>query len=97
MMNVGEIFSLVQDVIYVASRGKTLTPMHVGLASTVHQATRSKSLVQLLNAAGQCASYKTVKKVDTSIAKSEIERWNANGCYCSIELRNGKIYPVCGR
>ena len=37
------IFSLAQDVIYVASRGKTLTPKHVGLASTVHHATRSKS------------------------------------------------------
>ena len=50
------IFSLAQDVIYVVSRGKTFTPKHVGLASTVYHVTRSKSLVQLLNAAGHGAS-----------------------------------------
>ena len=40
----GNICILDQDVIYVASRGKTLTLKHVGIASTV-DATRSKSLV----------------------------------------------------
>ena len=73
------ILSLAQYVIYVASRGKVLTLKNVGLESTLHHATRSKSLVQLLNASGHCASYEIVKRVDTSIAKSEIERWNANG------------------
>lgn len=74
-----KIFSLAQDIIYVASGGKTLTPKHVGLGSTIHHATRSKSLVQLLHAAGHCASYETVEKTVTSIAKDEIGRWEANG------------------
>ena len=36
-------------------------------------------MVQLLNAAGHCASYETVEKTVTSIAKDEIGRWEANG------------------
>lgn len=74
-----QIFSIAQDVIYVASGGKTLTPKHVGLASTVHHATRNKGLVQLLHTAGHCASYETVERVETTIAKQEIDRWKENG------------------
>ena len=92
-----KIFSLAQDVIFVASKGKTLTPKHIGLACTVHHATRSKSLVQLLNSAGHCASYETVEKVDTSIAKSEIERWNANeGVIVPSNLAIGKFTQFAG-
>ena len=71
--------SIVQDIVYVSSGGRTLTPKHVGMASTIHHATRNKSLVQLLHAAGHCSSYETVEKIDTSIANSEVERWKKNG------------------
>jgi hypothetical protein len=74
-----KIFSIAQDIIFVSSRGRTLTPKHVGLASTIHHATRNKSLVQLLHAAGHCSSYETVEKTDTSIANSEVKRWKENG------------------
>ena len=48
-MIVGEnIFSSAQDVVYVATRGKTLFPKHGSIAYTVDHATRSKSLIQLL-------------------------------------------------
>lgn len=92
-----KIFSIAQDVIYVASGGRKLTPKHVGLASTVHHATRSKSLVQLLNAAGHCASYETVEKTDTSIAKNELERWTENGgLVVPSNLEYGKFTQFAG-
>ena len=73
-----KILSIAQDIVYISSGGRTLTPKHVGLASTVHHATRNKSLIQLLHAAGHCSSYETVE-VDTYIANSEVARWNENG------------------
>ncbi|MES9882794.1 MAG: hypothetical protein ABW185_18150, partial [Sedimenticola sp.] len=55
-----------------------LTPKHVGLGMAIHQATRSKALVNLVHAAGHCISYTQVRQIDTSIAKLEIETMAAN-------------------
>jgi len=51
------LVSICQDIVFVASRGRELTPKHLGLGPTVHQATRSKELVQLLHSAGHSISY----------------------------------------
>ena len=50
------ILSMCQDILFLASRGRKLTPKHVGLGLTVHQATRSKELVQLLYNAAHTVS-----------------------------------------
>jgi len=36
------IIAVAQDIVYEASNGRMWTPKHVGLGSTLHQATRSK-------------------------------------------------------
>jgi hypothetical protein len=72
------ILSISQDIIYVSSKGRKLTPKHIGLGTTIHHATRSKYLVDLVHAAGHCVSYECVQKIDTSIAKSELERYKSN-------------------
>ena len=41
------VTSIAQDVVYAVHGGRKWTPKHVGLASTLHQATRSKHLVNL--------------------------------------------------
>ncbi|KAG1664108.1 Retrovirus-related Pol polyprotein from type-1 retrotransposable element R2 [Nymphon striatum] len=74
-----KIIIVAQDIIFVASNGKKLTPKHIGLAVTVHHATRSKSLVQLLHSAGHCVSYECVTRIDATMAKKEVERWKSNG------------------
>ena len=56
-------------MMFGVSEGKILTPKHMGLGLSIHQATRSKELVNLLNAAGHCASYDMIRIMDTSIAK----------------------------
>ena len=65
--------SIAQDIIYAVSKGKSLTPKHVGLGMTIHQATRSKSLVNMFNKAGHCINYSQVQHIDTSIAKQILE------------------------
>ena len=68
-----KVLSIAQDLIYGISGGKKWTPKHIGLASTLHQATRSKDLVQLFHKAGHCLSYEQVKQVDTALAESTLQ------------------------
>lgn len=69
-----KVLNTAQDVVFLACKGRRTTPKHLGLGLTVHQATRSKDLVQLLHAAGNSVSYETVLRSDTSIADDMISR-----------------------
>ena len=66
-----KILSIAQDLVYNISGGKHWTPKHLGLASTLHQATRSKDLVQIFHNAGHIISYENVLQVDTALAQSQ--------------------------
>ena len=63
---------MAQDLVYNVSGGKHWAPKHVGMASTLHQATRSKELVQLFHNAGHVISYSSLLQVDTSLAESTL-------------------------
>lgn len=63
------MLSIAQDIVYVASKGRKITPKHLGLALSLHQETRKKELVTLLNKAGNCMSYKQVLQVDNTLAE----------------------------
>lgn len=69
------ILSIAQDIVCLASGGRKQTPKQLGLALTVHQATRSKDLVQLMHAAGHGVSYETVRRADTALANSVLARY----------------------
>jgi len=58
--------SVAQDLVYNFSCGKHWTP-NIGLANTLHQATRSKELVELFHMAGHFISYNNLKQVDTAL------------------------------
>ena len=64
------VLSNVQDIMFGVSEGKRLTLKHMGIGLSIHQATRSRELVNLLNAAGHCVSYDMIRRIDTSIAKN---------------------------
>ena len=70
------VLSIAQDMMFWVSEGNILTPKHMGSGLSIHQATRSKELVNLLNAAGHCVSYDMIRRMDTSIAKiiDDLER-----------------------
>ena len=67
-----------QDILFLASRGRTLTRKHFGLGLTVHQATPSKELVQLLHNVGHSISYETVLRMDNTLANDVLERYKEN-------------------
>ena len=62
--------------------GRKLTPKYVGLGLTVHQATRSKELVQLHQSAGPCVSYDKVLRIDNAIANNVLETYYDSGKVC---------------
>ena len=68
--------SIAQDVVYAAHGGRKWTPKHVGLASSLHQATRSKQLVNLFQKAGHCLSYKHVLQLDMRLVESTIQTFD---------------------
>ena len=45
----------------------------------LHQATRSKSLVDLVHHAGHCISYDQVRRLDTTLAQIHLDRYAENG------------------
>ena len=74
-----QMFNLAQDIIYTVSNYKKLTPKHVGLGLTVHHATRSEGLIDLLHAAGNTTGIDTIHRIDTSIASSILNKYEDNG------------------
>ena len=62
----------------VVSNGRKHTPKQLGLGLTIHQATRSKGIVQLMHAAGHSVSYEPVWRADTALANSALARYVAH-------------------
>lgn len=71
------VLSVSQDLVYNVTGGKHWTPKHVGLASTLHQATRSKELVNLFHKAGHTISYHGLLQVDTALAEKTLQTMDA--------------------
>ena len=72
------ICSTAQDIIYLASGKKKLTPKHIGLGLTLHQATRSEKLVEMFHAAGHTIRMDTIRHIDTTIASDILDRYEKN-------------------
>lgn len=74
-----KLLSIAQDIVFLASGGQRPTPKHIGIGVAVHQATRSKGLVQLLHAAGHSISYESVLRTDTALANEAVKQYFDNG------------------
>ena len=84
------VLSVAQDIVYGVSKGQKLTPKHVGLGLTLHQATRSENLVNLFSAANHCIPIWTVRDFDNAIANRIIDRYKNNGyVYIPPSLETG--------
>lgn len=67
------LLSVAQGMRFCVSKGKLLTPKYVGLALSLHQATRSKKLISLFHKAGHVVSYKHVLNLNTAMAQSVLD------------------------
>ena len=52
--------------------------MHVSLAQTVHNLSRSKILIEILSTRSLCYSYSSMKKIDNQLVERTISRANNN-------------------
>lgn len=87
-----KLLSIAQDIVFLVSGGRKPTPKHIGIGITVHQATRSKNLVQLLHAAGHSISYESVLRADTTIANEALKRYFENGeVYIPLNFVNASL------
>ena len=73
------ICSLAQDIVYTASNKWKLTPKQIGLGLTLHQATRSATLVDLFHSAGHTVGMDTIRRLDTTIATKILDKYEQNG------------------
>ena len=95
-----------QDAVHAISKGKTLTPKNVGFGMSIHQTTRSRSLVSLVRNAGHSInyipsvtfhqlhsiSYSQVQRVDTTLAKRILDKFMGNGNFpVPPNLLEGKV------
>ena len=86
------VLSIAQDLVYIVSGGRMWTPKHIGLGSSLHQATRSKKLVQMFHNAGHIISYRDIRRVDTALAKHPLSTMNTeNGAVTPVNLAEGRI------
>eukprot|EP00057_Strongylocentrotus_purpuratus_P019489 XP_011673963.1 PREDICTED: uncharacterized protein LOC105442958 [Strongylocentrotus purpuratus] len=69
-----KIVSICQDVMNLASSGRTIMPKHSALAMSVRHLTGSAQLIGLLNGLGHCSSNSQVLEHDTALAQLQIQR-----------------------
>lgn len=62
--------SISEDLVYAISKHKLLTPKYVGLGLAIHQATRSKSLIELVHHAGH-----SVNRLDTTLGVHNLQKF----------------------
>jgi hypothetical protein len=70
------IFSLCQDLVYAANKGKVQTPKSLALAMTVRQMTGCSSLIKILSGLGHCVSLSSAMAYDSAIAQATINTSN---------------------
>lgn len=68
------LLSISQDIIYLASGGRTLMPKNLSLGMAVRHMSGSAQLIGLLNGFGHCVSNSVVLNHDTALAEQELSR-----------------------
>ena len=83
------VLSIGQDIVYSVNGGKVWTPKHVGLGSSLHQATRSRQLIELFHEAGHTVSY---RDVGYCISKNTLATMDAEtGTVIPTDLSQGRF------
>ena len=70
------IFSVCQDLVYLANKGKIQTPKSLALAMTVRQMSGCSRLIKILSGFGHCVSLSSTMAYDTAIAQATINTSN---------------------
>ena len=69
-----KLLSLLQDVVFLQSKGTKTTPKSLCLGLTVRHLTGSTRVLGLLNKFGHCASHSTILAFETALAQFQLDR-----------------------
>lgn len=69
-----KLLSLLQDIVYLESKGAKATPKALCLGLTVQHLTWSTHLLGLLNHLGDCASHSTILSFETALAQLQLNQ-----------------------
>ena len=72
--------TLFQFMHYWLSSGKSKTPFHCSLTQTVHNLSRSRQLIDIMNRLNLAISYDSMKRINTSMAQEMVEKTHPNRC-----------------
>ena len=67
-----------QFIYYMLHNGRKKTPLHISLAQSIHDKTRSKQLIQIFNRMGICISYDEIERIDNGLTYRTIARASEN-------------------
>ena len=65
--------AIFQIVHYIIHNGHKQTPLHISLAELIHDNSRSKILIEILNKLGLCIGYHEMEKIDMGLAKRVVD------------------------
>lgn len=69
---VPKVFSVAQDLLYVATKGRCQTPKSLALAMAVRQISGCSILIKVLSGLGHCVSLSSVMAYDTALAQLNV-------------------------
>ena len=72
--------TLFQMIKYWLSSGRSKTPLHCSLTQTVHNLSRSRQLIDIMNRLNLAISYDSMKRMNTSAAQKMVEDTLPNRC-----------------
>ncbi|PIK38209.1 hypothetical protein BSL78_24948 [Apostichopus japonicus] len=68
-----KILAISQDIMYLASKGKTQLPKHTSLALALRHLTGSAQLIGLMNGFGYCVPHSVALNIDSAISVKEMD------------------------
>lgn len=71
-----------QDLVFGICGNKKAPPRHTGLGLSLHEATRSKKLVELFYRAGHVINYNQIRQIDTGMAEATLKSMNYENRFC---------------
>lgn len=76
-----EIFSVAQDLFYLASNRRKLPPKHVGLGVALYKKTRSRKMIDMFHKAGHVPGYEQCHKMSSAMGETILK---------SLDVKTGK-------
>ena len=83
--------TLFQIIHYILHNGRKHNPFHVSLAELIHDNSRSKILIQIMNKLGLCISYDELERIDFGLAQRIIDATGSNRTPVPLTIDSSSI------